>query len=203
MSLMGRLVRATFGPVLYPNRPIKRITFGTLAHLSIRRIFDLSAPAKLLISPSFSWREVDMAIRIFLIDEHRPARNILARRLASMPGLDVVGSSCNGEEAVREIQELSPDVVLIDTKMKRADGIDICRRAMAAVERTTVAILTSYLDPNERCLAYEAGVNAYLLKDVDTGNLADWIKLAAAKPTNRDSGDSDESSGGREDQAQF
>ena len=137
-----------------------------------------------------------MAIRIFLIDEHQPARDILARRLSSIPGLDVVGSSCDGEEAVREIHELSPDVVLIDTKMKQADGIDICRRAMAAAERTTVAILTSYLDPNERRLAYEAGVNGYLLKDVDTGNLADWIKLAVAKPTDRDS---DESSDGRED----
>ena len=95
-----------------------------------------------------------------------------------MPGLDVVGSNCDGEEAVREIAGLNPALVLIETKMKRADGIDICRRALAAGEQTTVAVLTSYLDPDERRLAYEAGVNGYLLKDVDTGNLANWIKLA-------------------------
>ena len=64
-----------------------------------------------------------MSIRIFLIDEHRPARENLARR---MPGLDVVGSTCDSEEAIRDIAGLSPDVVLIDTKMKQTDGIDIC-----------------------------------------------------------------------------
>ena len=119
-----------------------------------------------------------MPIRIFLIDEHRTARQMLARRLASMPGLDVVGSTCDGEEAIRKIAGLSPDVVLIDSKMKQADGIDICRRALAASGQSTVAILTSYLDPNERRLAFQAGVNGYLLKNVDTGNLVDWIKLA-------------------------
>ena len=124
-----------------------------------------------------------MSIRIFLIDEHRPAREILARRLASMPGLDVVGSTSDSEEAIQDIAGLSPDVVLIDTKMKRADGIDICRRALAADEKTTVAVLTSYLDPNERRQAYQAGVNGYLLKDVDTANLANWIRLAVGCST--------------------
>ena len=125
-----------------------------------------------------------MTIRIFLIDEHRPAREILARRLASMPGLDVVGSTCGGEDAIREIEGLSPDVVLIDTKMKQVDGMDICRRAVAAGNQTTVAVLTSYLDPDERRLAYQAGVDGYLLKDVDTRNLATWIKSAVARGPN-------------------
>jgi len=119
-----------------------------------------------------------MSIRIFLIDEHRPAREILARRLASMPGLEVVGSTCDGEEAIRAIGGLNPDVVLIDTKMKQANGIDLCRRALAADEQAKVAILTSYVDPDERRQAYQAGVTGYLLKDVDTVNLANWIRLA-------------------------
>ena len=53
-----------------------------------------------------------MTIRILLIDEHRTARKILARRLASMPGLEVVGSTSDGEEAIREIAGLNPHVVL-------------------------------------------------------------------------------------------
>ncbi|MCH8298151.1 MAG: response regulator transcription factor [Chloroflexi bacterium] len=119
-----------------------------------------------------------MSIRIFLVDEHRSVREILARRLASMPGLDVVGSTSDSEEAIRDIAGLRPDVVLIDTKMKQANGIDICRRVLAAGEPTKVAVLTSYLDPDERRQAYQAGVNGYLLKDVDTANLANWIRLA-------------------------
>ena len=119
-----------------------------------------------------------MTIRIFLIDEHRPGREILARRLASIPGISVVGSACNGDQAIREIKGLNPDLVLIDTKMKQSDGIDLCRRALATDDQTTVAILTSYLDPEERRQAYQVGVDGYLLKDVDTLNLANWIRLA-------------------------
>jgi DNA-binding NarL/FixJ family response regulator len=52
---------------------------------------------------------------------------------------------------------------------------------LAADNNTTVAILTSYLDPDERRLAYQAGVDGYLLKDVDTDNLANWIKLAVGR----------------------
>ena len=69
------------------------------------------------------------------------------------------------------------DVVLVDTKMKRADGMDICRRACASTNGGKVAILTSYIDPEERRLAYQAGVSGYLLKEVDTPNLARWIAL--------------------------
>jgi len=158
-----------------PTRPTGRITFGTLAVASLRRIVNLAAQQRL------PWGENNMTIRILLIDEHRPAREVLARRLDSMPGMDVVGSTCDGDQAIKEIEGLNPDVVLIDTKMKQADGMEICRRALAADQQATVAVLTSYLDPDERRLAYEAGVNGYLLKDVDTSNLTDWIKLAVGQ----------------------
>ncbi|MCI0843857.1 MAG: response regulator transcription factor [Chloroflexi bacterium] len=122
-----------------------------------------------------------MNIRIFLIDEHGPAREILARRLESVQGLEVVGSTSNSEAAIRDIVALSPDLVLIDTKMKQADGIDVCRRLLATGEQTKVVVLTSYLDPDERRQAYEAGVEGYLLKIVDTGSLSDWIRLAVER----------------------
>ena len=118
-----------------------------------------------------------MSIRVFIIDEHTRARQMLARRLASLPGLDVVGTTCDGEIGLRQIEELRPDVVLLDTKMKRADGMDICQRACAKTNRGKIAILTSYIDPEERRLAYQAGVSGYLLKQVDTPNLARWINL--------------------------
>ena len=118
-----------------------------------------------------------MSIRVFIIDEHTRSRQMLARRLASLPGLEVVGTTCDGEGGLRQIEELHPDVVLLDTKMKRADGMDICRRACSSTNEGKVAILTSYIDPDERRLAYQAGVSGYLLKEVDTPNLARWIAL--------------------------
>ena len=122
-----------------------------------------------------------MNIRIFLIDEHGPAREILARRLESVQGLEVVGSTSNSEAAIRDVVALCPDLVLIDLKMKQADGIDVCRRLLATREQTKVVVLTSYLDPEERRQVYEAGVDGYLLKIVDTGSLSDWIRLAVKR----------------------
>ncbi len=127
-----------------------------------------------------------MTIRIFLIDEHRSTREILARRLDSMPGLDVVGSTCNGEYGIREIAGLNPNVVLIETKMKQADGIDICRRALAADDQATIAVLTSYLDLDERRLDLQVGVDGYLLKDMDTDNLTNWIKVAVQQQSDEE-----------------
>ena len=119
-----------------------------------------------------------MSIRIFLIDEHGPARDILARRLESVQELEVVGSTFDSEAAIRAIVALNPDLFLFDPQMKQADGLDICRRLLAAAKQTKVAVLTSYLDPDERRQAYKAGVDGYLLKIVDTHSLSDWIRHA-------------------------
>ena len=79
---------------------------------------------------------------------------------------------------------LWPDLVLVDTKMKQADGMDVCRRVLGVDEQIKVAVLTSYLDPDERRQACEAGVEGYLLKIVDTHSLSGWIRLAVEhKPT--------------------
>ena len=87
----------------------------------------------------------------------------------------------DSEAAIRNIVALRPDLVLIDTKMKQADGIDVCRRLLAAGEQTKVAVLTSYLDPEERRQVFEAGVDGYLLKIVNTDSLSDWIRLAVER----------------------
>ena len=134
------------------------------------------------------YAEREMSIRVFIIDEHTRARRMLARRLSSLPGLEVVGTTCDGARGLRQIEELQPDVVLLDTKMKQADGLDICRRACANANGGKVAILTSYIDPEERRLAYQAGVHGYLLKEVDTPNLARWISLLVAYDGDRPGG---------------
>ena len=93
--------------------------------------------------------------------------------------MDVVGTTCDGEEGLRQIEVLCPDVVLLDTKMRRADGMDVCRRACSTNGGPKVAVLTSYTDPEERRLAFQAGVNGYLLKEVDTTKLVQWIRKLA------------------------
>ena len=123
-----------------------------------------------------------MAIRIFIIDEHRPAREMLARRLAALPDMEVVGSSNDGAEGLRQVAQLRPDLVLLDVKMKNADGLEVCRRACSSGFGTQVAILTSYIDPEERRMAFRAGVRGYLLKEVDTPKLVRWIRHLVGLP---------------------
>ena len=118
-----------------------------------------------------------MSIRIFLIDEHRSSREMLARRLASCSDMEVVGDTDNVEEGLSKIRGLRPDLVFLDVKMKRADGMEVCRRVCASGNGGKVAVLTSYTDPEERRQAYLAGACGYLLKEVDTPKLAQWIRL--------------------------
>ena len=130
-----------------------------------------------------------MAIRIFIIDEHLVAREMLARRLSSLEDMDVVGTSGDGSEAVRQIKELRPDLVLMDIKMRRADGIEVCRQACSSSGGTKVAVLTSYIDSVERRMVRQAGGRGYLLKKVDTLRLAQCIRRLASP-------DGDEPKGG-------
>ena len=121
-----------------------------------------------------------MDVRVLIIDEHDAARQTLGRRLTGMPGIQVVGSTGDGEEGLRQMQTLRPDLVLLDPKMRRADGMDVCRRACASPDRARVAVLTSFSDPEERRLARRAGICGYLLKDVDTPSVVQWIRDIAA-----------------------
>ena len=116
---------------------------------------------------------------MFILDEHKSARDGLVRRLAKVPDIEVVGDTGDGEVGLRRIGELHPQIVLIDTKMKRADGLDVCRRACSIDGRTKIAVLTSYEDVEERRRAARAGVCGYFLKDVDTARLAYSIRRLA------------------------
>ena len=127
-----------------------------------------------------------MSIRIFLIDEHRSSREMLARRLTSLGDMEVVGTTGDGEDGLRQVSQLRPDLVLLDVKMKKADGIEVCRRACSSSSGVKVAVLTSYIDPEERRKVYQSGAQGYLLKEVDTPKLAQSIRLLAA-PSGKES----------------
>ena len=91
-----------------------------------------------------------MSIRIFLIDEHRPSREMLARRLASCPDMEVVGNTEDAEEGLRQVSQLRPDLVLLDVKMKKPDGMAVCRRVCSSSNGVKGAVVTAYSDAEER-----------------------------------------------------
>jgi DNA-binding NarL/FixJ family response regulator len=126
-----------------------------------------------------------MSIRVFIIDEHPLAREMLARRLGSKPDMKVVGTTGDAETGLRQIEELRPDVVLLDIKMHQADGVEVCRRVCSIADGAKVAILTSYVDAAERRMARQAGVQGYLLKEVDTPKLVRWIRRLVGVPDDK------------------
>ena len=93
----------------------------------------------------------------------------------------MVGFTSDSEAPIRKIVTLFPDLLLIDTKMKQTDGMDVCRHVLGAGEQIKVAVLTSHRGPDARRQACEAGVEGYLLNIVDTNNLSDWIRLVVER----------------------
>lgn len=111
------------------------------------------------------------ALRILLVDDHEEARCALATKLRKMAGVEVVGHTGDGEEAVAMAPSMMPDVVLLDVKMRGGRGLEICRRIAAELPQAKVIVLTSYLDDNEWNKYSLAGAKAFLLKDLNISPL--------------------------------
>ncbi len=112
-----------------------------------------------------------MAVRVYIIDEHPQVRKNLVRRLSASEGIVVIGESGDAPVALAEIGSLEPDVVLLEVKMKRADGVDVCSQISRINDRINVVVLTSYIDADEFRRTRRAGAFAYLLKALDINGL--------------------------------
>lgn len=103
--------------------------------------------------------------RVVVVDDQTVVREGIVMLLGLLPGIEVVGSGGDGEEAVRLVAELSPDVVLMDLRMPRCDGAEATRRIRAQYPRTQVVVLTTYADDESLFPALKAGARGYLTKD--------------------------------------
>ncbi|MFB6842165.1 response regulator [Streptomyces sp. NPDC056361] len=87
--------------------------------------------------------------------------------LGLLPGIEVVGSARDGEEAVELTAAHEPDVVLMDLRMPRCDGVEATRRIRELFPGTEVVVLTTYADDDSLFPALRAGARGYLTKDAD------------------------------------
>lgn len=119
-------------------------------------------------------------MRIIVADDQTAVREGLVTLLSTMPGIDVVGSAADGEEAINLVAQLTPDVVLMDLRMPRVDGIEATRRIRAEHATTQVVVLTTYADDESIVDALRAGAIGYLTKDASRDHIRRAIEAAAA-----------------------
>ena len=107
---------------------------------------------------------------VVLVDDQQLVRDGL-RLILELAGIDVVGEAADGEEGVRLVLDLRPDVVLMDLRMPRVDGIEATRRIVAAGSTTRVLVLTTFEGEELTFRALQAGAAGYLLKDAGGARL--------------------------------
>ena len=113
-------------------------------------------------------------IRVMLADDQRVVREGLGTLLGLLDGIELVATAADGEEALALAAQHSPDIVLMDLRMPRIDGIEAIRRLAERGERPRAIALTTYADDASVLGALRAGARGYLTKDAG----ADEIRAA-------------------------
>jgi DNA-binding NarL/FixJ family response regulator len=121
-----------------------------------------------------------MTIRVLVADDQPLIRSGFRMVIEGRGDLELAGEAGDGVEAVELTHSLEPDVVLMDVRMPRMDGVEATRRLVASGSRARILILTTF-DLDEYVYAsIQAGASGFLLKDVGPDELADAIRVVAA-----------------------
>jgi len=119
-------------------------------------------------------------IRVLLVDDDALVRAGLTMMLDGANGIEVVGEAADGDQVPAAVDAHAPDVVLMDLRMPRTDGITATRRLRARPRAPEVIVLTTF-DADENVLAgLRAGASGYLLKDSPPGQIVEAIRRVAA-----------------------
>ena len=118
-------------------------------------------------------------IRVLIADDQRLVRSGFRLILRADPELEVVGEAADGLEAVRIAREVSPDIVLMDVRMPRVDGIEATRRLSREPEGPRVLVLTTFDLDEYVFAALRAGASGFLLKDAPEERLLAAIRIVA------------------------
>ncbi|GAA0953317.1 response regulator transcription factor [Kribbella koreensis] len=124
-----------------------------------------------------------MTVRVLVVDDHPVVRSGLIGMLAVTDDIEVVGEAGDGEEALALVESTRPDVVLMDLRMPRRDGVSATGAIVSGHPATKVLVLTTYDTDTDILHAVEAGAAGYLLKDTPHAELLDGIRAASRGET--------------------
>ncbi|MFT3863305.1 MAG: response regulator transcription factor [Solirubrobacterales bacterium] len=120
------------------------------------------------------------SLRVIVADDQRVVREGLTLMLGLIDGIEPVGAAADGEEALALVAAEQPDVVLMDLRMPRLDGIEATRRLSETHPRIGVVALTTYADDETVVAALQAGARGYLTKDAGAEQIRDAVEQVAA-----------------------
>ena len=115
-------------------------------------------------------------IRAVLADDHRIVREGIRQLLESAKDIEVVAEAGDGEEAQSLIEQLKPDVAVLDIQMPKASGIEVTRWVRAHLPRVGVLVLTAYDDDPYVMAVLQSGANGYVLKTAKTDDLIQAVR---------------------------
>jgi DNA-binding NarL/FixJ family response regulator len=121
-----------------------------------------------------------VSIRVLVADDQALVRSGFRLILEAREDIDVVGEAEDGAEAVELARRVDPDVILMDVRMPKLDGVEATRRLTAAGVRARVVILTTFDLDEYVHEAIRAGASGFLLKDVRPAQLVDAVRVVAA-----------------------
>jgi DNA-binding NarL/FixJ family response regulator len=119
------------------------------------------------------------AVRVLAADDQRVVREGLAMLLGLLPDVEVVGTAADGEEVLALAAELRPDVILMDLRMPRMDGVEATRRLRERDPDVKVVVLTTYADDRSVLDALRAGALGYLTKDAGAAEIQQALHRVA------------------------
>jgi DNA-binding NarL/FixJ family response regulator len=117
-------------------------------------------------------------IRVLLADDQNLIREGLKALLEQEPDLEVIADVDNGCDAIRQVEALQPDVVLMDLTMPKMDGITATQTICDRFPQIRVLVLTASDDPDSIKQALQVGARGYLLKDMSPDELANAVRTA-------------------------
>jgi len=121
-----------------------------------------------------------MTVRVLLADDQRLVRESLSTMLGLLDGIELVDSAADGEQALALAEKHRPDVVLMDLRMPRLDGIEATRALRERIPEVGVIALTTYADDESVLAALRAGARGYLTKDASGEDIRAAILCVAA-----------------------
>ena len=118
----------------------------------------------------------DETIRVLLVDDHPIVREGIRALLSESEQMNIVGDAADGEESVRKVEELSPDIVVMDIGLPKMNGLEATRVILEEHPSTRIIVLTIYDNKEYALQALRSGARGYLIKNAPSEELIDAIE---------------------------